>query len=83
MNVIGDLASSVKASTIRPLKQVESYSQLMRDFANEDSFIACGEEMLPLELSSRRPSPVSDARGFIRLPNKNLVCKYLQVSGNT
>ncbi|BFZ23725.1 hypothetical protein BsWGS_26764 [Bradybaena similaris] len=54
----------------------------MRDFADEDIFIACGEEMLPLELSSRRTGPVSDARSLIRLPNKNLVSDSERIQGN-
>ncbi|GFR67000.1 hypothetical protein ElyMa_005572500 [Elysia marginata] len=31
--------------------RVQSYSQLIRDFADHDNFLACGEEMVPLEMA--------------------------------
>ncbi|XP_035829085.1 echinoderm microtubule-associated protein-like CG42247 [Aplysia californica] len=41
----------------KPHTRVESYSQLIRDFADHENFLACGEEMVPLEMTSKRPLP--------------------------
>ncbi|KAK6965507.1 echinoderm microtubule-associated protein-like [Biomphalaria glabrata] len=45
-----------------PHQKVESYSQLIREFADHDNFLACGEEMLPFELMPKKPI-AADSQG--------------------
>ncbi|CAL1540738.1 unnamed protein product [Lymnaea stagnalis] len=44
-----------------PHQKVESYSQLIREFGDHDNFLACGEEMVPTELSPKKPSGPGNA----------------------
>ncbi|XP_059160447.1 echinoderm microtubule-associated protein-like CG42247, partial [Physella acuta] len=39
-----------------PHQKVESYSQLIREFGDHDNFLACGEELMPLELAPKKQS---------------------------
>ncbi|RUS86416.1 hypothetical protein EGW08_005794, partial [Elysia chlorotica] len=52
----------------RPHQKVQSYSQLIRDFAEHDNFLACGEEMVPLEMTGNNSSSNNNRRGGASVP---------------
>ncbi|XP_056009046.1 echinoderm microtubule-associated protein-like 1 isoform X4 [Ostrea edulis] len=46
----------------QPHRKVESFSQLFNEFKNQDNFIACGPELLPLKPENvKRPAPSSNS----------------------